>query len=47
MQSLKSKLYKEALEESFIKMDEMMLTDASQKELVKIGQSAKGEDGYY
>lgn len=25
----------------------MMLTDASQKELVKIGQSAKGEDGYY
>lgn len=47
LQSFKSKQYKEALEESFIKMDEMMLTDAGQKELVKIGQSSKGEDSYY
>lgn len=47
LQSFKSKMYKEALEESFLKIDEMMLTDAGQKELVKIGQNAKGEDGYY
>jgi hypothetical protein len=28
LQSFKSKMYKEALEESFMKIDEMMLTDA-------------------
>jgi hypothetical protein len=31
-------MYKEALEESFLKMDEMMLTDQGQKELIKIGK---------
>lgn len=45
--SFKSKMYKEALEESFLKIDEMMLTDQGQKELIKIGKSQSGDDGYY
>jgi protein phosphatase 1G len=38
LENFKQKMYKEALEESFLKMDEMMLTDQGQKELIKIGK---------
>jgi len=43
--SFKSKNYRLALEESFFKIDEQMLTDAGMKELTKLAKSS-GDDPY-
>jgi len=44
--SFKSKNYRLALEESFMKIDEQMLTDSGQKELIKLGKSPGSDDIY-
>jgi serine/threonine protein phosphatase PrpC len=46
LDNYKRRNYKEALEESFLKMDDMMITDQGQKELMKIGNS-KRDESYY
>ena len=45
--NFQNKMYKEALEESFLKIDEMMLTEQGQRDLIKIGKNQSGDDGYY
>lgn len=47
LQSYKGKNYRLALEESFMKIDEQMLTDSGQKELVKMGKASAGQDDNY
>jgi len=44
LQSFKVKNYRLALEESFFKIDEQMLTDAGQKELRKGAKSSMNSD---
>lgn len=46
LQSYKSKDYKSALEESFLKMDDLMNNDAGQKELIKISKAAGNDEVY-
>jgi len=40
LQSFKSKLYKEALEECFCKLDEQMLTPAGQRRIMELSDDA-------